>query len=100
MQGFAQQPKKILKPISSLVHVYKNKFVNEKGDTILFRGLSISDPDKIQRQGHWNKYHFEKVKEMGAMLVGIPLNYVSVLLHILLAKAHSVHEAFALNFAG
>jgi hypothetical protein len=27
-----------------LIHVYKNKFVNAKGDTILFRGLSISDP--------------------------------------------------------
>ena len=60
-----------------LIHVYKNKFVNEKGDTILFRGLSISDPDKIERQGHWSKHHFEQVKEMGTMLVRIPVHPVA-----------------------
>jgi hypothetical protein len=59
--GLPPPPKKNPKAKSlPLVHVYKNKFVNEKGDTLLFRGLSISDPDKIERQGHWNKHHFEK----------------------------------------
>ena len=46
--------------ILPLIHVYKNRFVNAKGDTLLFRGLSISDPDKIEHQGHWNRNHFEK----------------------------------------
>jgi aryl-phospho-beta-D-glucosidase BglC (GH1 family) len=63
--------------ILPLIKVVGNKFVNTKGDTILFRGLSISDPDKIERQGHWNKAHFEKVKEMGAMLVRIPVHPVA-----------------------
>ena len=77
-EGFPQQPKKNPKAKSlPLIHVYKNKFVNEKGDTILFRGLSISDPDKIEHQGHWNKHHFEKVKEMGTMLVRIPVHPVA-----------------------
>ena len=60
-----------------LIRVYKNRFVNAKGDTILFRGLSISDPDKIEHQGHWNKNHFEKIKEMGTMLVRIPVHPVA-----------------------
>src|SRR5664279_1942794 len=63
--------------ILPLIRVVRNKFVNQKGDTILFRGLSISDPDKIDRQGHWNKAHFEKVKEMGTMLVRIPVHPVA-----------------------
>jgi len=59
------------------IHVLRNKFVNDKGETVLFRGLSISDPDKIAHQGHWNKKHFEKVKEMGTMLVRIPVHPVA-----------------------
>jgi len=77
-EGFPQQPKKNPKAKSlPLIHVYKNKFVNEKGDTILFRGLSISDQDKIEHQRHWNKHHLEKVKEMGTMLVRIPIHPVA-----------------------
>lgn len=59
------------------ISVEGNKFVNPEGEAILFRGLSISDPDKIEAQGHWNKNHFEKVKEMGAALVRIPVHPVA-----------------------
>lgn len=59
------------------ISVKGNSFINEKGETILFRGLSISDPDKIEHQGHWNKQHFEKVKEMGAMVVRIPVHRIA-----------------------
>jgi endoglucanase len=61
----------------STIKVEGNKFVNSEGKTILFRGISISDPDKIERQGHWNKNHFEKVKETGAMIVRIPVHPVA-----------------------
>ena len=57
-----------------LIKVNGTRFVDEKGDTILLRGLAISDPDKIESQGHWSKTHFEKVKEMGAMIVRIPVH--------------------------
>ena len=60
-----------------LIKVKGNKFVDSNRDTILFRGLSISDPDKIEHQGHWNKNHFVKVKEMGTMLVRIPVHPVA-----------------------
>lgn len=60
-----------------LIKVKGNKFVNPEGKTILFRGLSISDPDKISRQNHWNKSYFEKVKETGASIVRIPVHPVA-----------------------
>jgi hypothetical protein len=59
------------------ISVKGNAFVNEKGETVLFRGMSISDPDKIEHQGHWNKQHFEEVKKMGTMVVRIPVHPVA-----------------------
>lgn len=63
--------------ILPLIRVKGNKFVNSEGDTVLFRGLAISDPDKLEGQGHWSKKHFKKVKEMGAMIVRIPIHPIS-----------------------
>jgi len=57
-----------------LISVKRNRFVDSQGNIILFRGLSISDPDKIASQGHWNKLLFEKVKEMGTKVVRIPVH--------------------------
>jgi len=56
------------------VHVAGNKFVNEQGDTLLFRGLSISDPDKIEKNGRWGRRHFETIRSWGANLVRIPVH--------------------------
>jgi hypothetical protein len=60
-----------------LMMVRGNRFVSERGDTVLFRGVSISDPDKIEHQGRWSKEHFVKVKEFGTMLVRIPVHPIS-----------------------
>ncbi|MBN2350701.1 MAG: cellulase family glycosylhydrolase [Bacteroidales bacterium] len=60
-----------------LIKVEGNKFVNTKGETILFRGMSISDPDKVERQGQWSRKHFEQVKEMGTKIVRIPVHPVA-----------------------
>jgi endoglucanase len=60
-----------------LISVKGNTFVDPQGKTVLFRGLSISDPDKIEHQGHWSKQHFMKVKEMGAMFIRIPVHPVA-----------------------
>jgi len=57
-----------------LISVKGNKFVDPQGNTILFRGLSISDPDKLASQGHWNREHFVRVQEMGAKVVRIPVH--------------------------
>jgi hypothetical protein len=77
-EAYPQPPKPNPKArVLPLIHVYKNKFVSAKGDTIIFRGVSISDPDKIEHQGHWNKKHFENVKSIGTMLVRIPVHPVA-----------------------
>jgi len=60
-----------------LISVSGNHFVDPQGKTILFRGLSIADPDKLAGQGHWNKELFAKVKEMGTMVVRIPVHPVA-----------------------
>jgi len=60
-----------------LISVKGNRFVDPDGKPLLFRGLAISDPDKLEMQGHWSKAHFEKVKEMGTTLVRIPVHPVA-----------------------
>ncbi len=60
-----------------LISVKGNKFVDASGNPVLFRGVSLSDPDKLEMQGHWNKEHFAKVKELGARLVRIPIHPVA-----------------------
>jgi len=60
-----------------LISVKGNRFVDPDGKPVLFRGLAISDPDKLEQQGHWSRDHFVKVKEMGTMLVRIPVHPVA-----------------------
>ncbi|HVN48347.1 MAG TPA: cellulase family glycosylhydrolase, partial [Bacteroidota bacterium] len=72
MSGDKKMPPHIL----PLVQVKGNKFVNAAGDTILFRGVAIADPDKLEQQGRWNKNLFVQVKELGAMIVRIPVHPV------------------------
>jgi aryl-phospho-beta-D-glucosidase BglC (GH1 family) len=59
-----------------LIQVKGNRFVNARGDTVLFKGIAVADPDKLDQQGRWNKTLFVKVKETGAMIVRIPVHPV------------------------
>ncbi|HYG22232.1 MAG TPA: cellulase family glycosylhydrolase [Verrucomicrobiae bacterium] len=72
-----QRPYRVDNKKLPLISVKGNKFVDTNSVAKLFRGLSISDPDKIEMQGHWNREHFLKVKEMGAMVVRIPIHPVA-----------------------
>lgn len=60
-----------------LISVKGNRFVDPQGKAVLFRGVNIADPDKLENQGHWNKEFFVKVKETGATLVRIPVHPVA-----------------------
>ncbi len=60
-----------------LISVRSNKFVDPDGNVVLFRGLCISDPDKLDMQGHWNRDYFAKIKDLGATLVRIPVHPVA-----------------------
>lgn len=61
----------------SFIRVEGNKFVDENGNRIIFRGVNISDPDKIKRCGHWEKRHFEVIKEWGAIIIRVPVHPVA-----------------------
>jgi len=60
-----------------VIQVKGNKFVDEQGKTVLFRGVSISDPDKIENQGNWNRNLFVKLNEFGVKLVRIPVHPIA-----------------------
>ena len=55
------------------VSVSGNKFMVD-GKAIVFRGLDASDPDKLAKDGHWNKEYFEAVKSWGANIVRFPVH--------------------------
>jgi len=59
------------------IKVMGTRFVNEKGDTMQFRGVSVADPDKIEFQGHWNKELFERVKNLGANIIRLPVHPIA-----------------------
>ena len=56
------------------ISVNGNSFVNQKGDTLVFRGMSTSDPDKLERDGLWNKDFFDEIKDWGANLIRFPIH--------------------------
>jgi len=58
----------------SIIKVEGNKFIDENGKTFVFRGVNISDPDKLQHNGKWSKAHFEAVKSFGANVIRIPVH--------------------------
>lgn len=56
------------------ISVQGNKFVTANGKTIVFRGLDTSDPDKLERDNHWNKEYFQAMKNWGANIVRFPVH--------------------------
>mgnify|MGYP001815996992 FL=1 len=61
----------------SRIRVDGNRFVDESGETFVFRGVSIADPDKLLRDGQWDKRIFAAVREWGANVVRLPVHPVS-----------------------
>lgn len=64
---------KITKQLS-LIKVQGNKFVTDKGDVMVFRGVNIADPDKLVKDKHFERKHFEVIKAWGANVVRIPVH--------------------------
>jgi endoglucanase len=56
------------------IRVQGNQFVDAAGQPVVFRGVALSDPDKLERQGHWNPRIFEEVKAWGANIVRLPVH--------------------------
>lgn len=58
----------------SRIRVQGNQFVNAEGQPIVFRGLNTSDPDKLDRSGHWDETYFQEMKKWGANIVRFPVH--------------------------
>lgn len=56
------------------ITIQGNKFVNEQGSRVLFKGVAIAEIHKIVGDGHWNRNHFHAVKKWGANIVRIPIH--------------------------
>ena len=56
------------------VQVEGNRFVDDAGRTVVFRGVSIADPDKVERDGHWNAALFDTLAAWGANVVRLPVH--------------------------
>jgi aryl-phospho-beta-D-glucosidase BglC (GH1 family) len=59
------------------ISVDGNRFVNEAGETMIFKGMSISDPDKLLGNGKWSKAHFEMARSWGANIIRLPVHPVA-----------------------
>lgn len=56
------------------IQVEGSKLVNELGEQMVFQGLNASDPDKLEKAGHWNEAYFSEMKNWGANLVRFPVH--------------------------
>jgi len=57
-----------------LIKVQGNNFVNAKDEVVVFRGVNISDPDKLVKEDRFTRKHFETIKTWGANVVRIPVH--------------------------
>ena len=71
---FGERPDTLNSRVLPLVKVAGNRFVNSAGDTILFHGIAVADPDNLEQRGRWNKDLFIEAKKIGANLVRIPVH--------------------------
>lgn len=65
----AQAPKAV-----EWIRVQGNRFVNESGETLVFRGVNIRDPHDLANDGHWNKAHFAEARNWGANVIRLPIH--------------------------
>ena len=61
-------------PEMEFISVKGHQFITPDGQPIIFKGLSIADPDKVEKNGKWSKAHFEVIKNWGANLVRMPVH--------------------------
>lgn len=60
--------------VLSKISVKGNSFINSEGIKMVFRGLNTSDPDKLEKEGHWNLNYFQEMKNWGATITRFPVH--------------------------
>lgn len=58
----------------SCISVKGNKFVNEAGETVIFRGVNFADPDRLVKDGQWKKELFKEARDWGSNIVRLPVH--------------------------
>ncbi|NQU84237.1 MAG: glycoside hydrolase family 5 protein [Mariniphaga sp.] len=53
----------------SKISVKGKDLVNASGEVLQLRGVSFSDPDKLERDGQWNERYFQEAKDWGCNIV-------------------------------
>lgn len=61
----------------SLIQVKGNSFVDDRGQVVIFKGVNISDPDKLEKNGYWSKACFEVIKTWGANIIRVPVHPIA-----------------------
>ncbi len=56
------------------IQVDGNRFIDADSQTVVFKGLAFSDPDKLVRDGQWGEAHFKEAAEWGADIVRLPVH--------------------------
>jgi len=59
---------------SGFIKVRGNKFVDEKNNRIIFKGIALAEPGDLAKDGQWSENHFAKAAEWGANIVRIPVH--------------------------
>jgi hypothetical protein len=49
-------------------------FISSSGEVMVFHGLNLSDPDKLEKQGKWTLEHFQTAKNWGADMIRLPVH--------------------------
>lgn len=57
-----------------LISVQGNRFVDPQGNTVVFRGLALSDPAALVKKGQWGRRYFEEARKWRANVVRIPVH--------------------------
>jgi endoglucanase len=58
----------------SRISVEGNKFVNAQGETVVFKGINIADPDRLENNGQWKPKLFGELDAWGANIVRLPVH--------------------------
>lgn len=56
------------------ISVDGNRFVNDKGETIIFQGINLADPDRLLKEGQWKKSLFKEARDWGSNIVRLPVH--------------------------
>ncbi len=60
--------------VLSKVSVLGNRFVNEAGETVVFRGVATVDPAELDKRGTWDRTYFEAIASWNANVVRIAVH--------------------------